>query len=184
MLPEGKHCAPPGFTSCLLALTALHILQRCPISWSISKSGSNIMLPLEESSTPRQQQEAIMLTPSSALLVMIILMCGRRRGPHHISNDVVVPALSSVHSQDAKHNKNHRPSVDQWTHSRVATCTTAARVEAKRLGWLSFGSGWRICENRIKEKKFFKAFIYTESKYVYMLSTAVKTLRGVQRVPF
>lgn len=59
---------------------------------------------------------------------------------HHISNNMVVPAFSSVDSQDAKHDKNHRPSVDQGTHCREATCTTTARVEAKCFGWLGFGS--------------------------------------------
>lgn len=58
---------------------------------------------------------------------------------HHISNDVVVPALGSVHSQDAKHDKNHGPSVDQGAHCRAAAHTATARVEAKRLGRLSVG---------------------------------------------
>lgn len=53
---------------------------------------------------------------------------------------MVVPAFGSIHSQDAKHNKNHRPGVDQGTHGWVATCAAAAWVEAKRFGWLGLGS--------------------------------------------
>lgn len=161
----------------------LQILQRCPISCNTSKSGSSMTLPFGESSTPCQQQRQNF--PTSAWLVKICQVCvgagggggGGGGGWYHISNDMVVPALRSVHSQDAKHYKNHCPSVDQRAHRRAAAHTATARVEAKRLGRLSVGHRWRVCENRIKERKknHFKAFIYTELENVYMLSAAVIT---------
>lgn len=52
----------------------------------------------------------------------------------HISNNVVVLVLSSVDSQDPKHDKNHCPGVDQRTHCWVATHIATAWVEAKCFG--------------------------------------------------
>lgn len=60
LLPEGKHWAPPGFTNCLFVPITLHIWQRCWISWNISKSGSNIMLPFEEKQTTCQTYNQVM----------------------------------------------------------------------------------------------------------------------------
>lgn len=51
-------------------------------------------------------------------------------GPHHISNNMIVPVLSSVQSQNSKHNKDHGPSVDQRAHRWTAASAAAAGVEA------------------------------------------------------
>lgn len=134
--PEGKHCAPPGFTSCLLALMALHILQRCPISFNTSKSGSSMTLPFKERSTSCQQHPDCRWDQSAVWVEGGGTMRG---GTHHVSNDVVVPALRSVHPQDAKHDENHGAGVHQGAHCRAAAHAATAGVEAKRLGRLSVG---------------------------------------------
>lgn len=74
-----------------------------------------------------------------------------RCDPHHISDNVVVPAFRSVDSQDAKHDKNHCPGVDQRTHRWMATCSATAWVKAKCFGCLLFCSRWGIFENRNRE---------------------------------
>lgn len=50
--------------------------------------------------------------------------------PHHISNNMIVPVLSSIQSQNSKHNKNHCPSVDQRAHCWTAASAAAAGVKA------------------------------------------------------
>lgn len=161
MLPDGKHCAPPGFTSCVFALTALQILQRCPISWKISKSGSSIMLPFGENQTTNLQRwESPFKIQCSVPPVDSLRCMWRRCDHHHISNHVVVPAFGSVHSQDPKHKENHGSGVDQRTHRRLAAHTAAARIEAKRFGWFRFGSRWGIFENRSKENPFNHVYLY------------------------
>lgn len=60
-------------------------------------------------------------------------------GAHHISNHMVVPALGSVHPQDAEHDKNHGPRVHQGAHRRAAARAASAGVEARRLGRLCVG---------------------------------------------
>lgn len=164
VLPEGKHCAPPGFTSCVFALIALQILQRCPISWKTSKSGSNIMLPFEEN-----KHHVILMRISCKILLCFIRRHWQWCDPHHISNDVVVPVLRSIDSQDAKHNKNHRPGVDQRTHCWVAACTATARVKAKRFGWFCFSSRRGIFENRTTGKSLSRRLFI---QYKNMCTTA------------
>lgn len=162
---------------------ALQILQRCSISCNTSKSGSSMTLPFEESSTGRQQRRQhpdFRLDCHSTSAAWVQAVGGRGRG-------LTISPMTWLSLRSVR----FTPRMPKTTKTMAPVSTrgrTAGRPHTPPLQGLKpnvldglvlaadEGSVKIESKKRGREKNHFKAFIYTELEYVYMLSAAVITL--------